>query len=62
VECLALLLPCCPTIAIDATDAEGLTPLHYAAGYGHPRCVQWLLQRGANSRLPDARGAASTAS
>ena len=32
-------------------------PLHWAAARGHPRCVELLLQYGADPNLPDASGA-----
>lgn len=32
----------------DATDEEGRTPLHFAAGYGELECVKALLDAGAN--------------
>ena len=35
-------------LKVDAMDHHGLTPLHWAAGYGCAECVQLLLRRGAN--------------
>ena len=37
---------------VDIEDKDGLTPLSYAAGFGHVDCVDVLLVHGAN---PDHR-------
>ena len=41
---------------IDATDAEGCTPLHYAASGGHASLVALLLMYGAEAGRQDAMG------
>lgn len=33
---------------VNAPDHTGTTPLLYAAGYGHPAMVRWLLDKGAD--------------
>lgn len=44
-------------LKVDALDHHGLTPLHWAAGYGCVECVQLLLDRGAdvNAQRNDGR-------
>eukprot|EP00250_Pteridium_aquilinum_P007465 c17175_g1_i1 orf=244-2919(+) len=45
------------TSAVDEKGYHGRTPLHYAAGGGHPTIVEALLQAGAKVSAPDAYGA-----
>jgi ankyrin repeat protein len=40
--------------AVDATNAEGQTPLHLSAANGHVNCIKILLERGANPLAKDA--------
>lgn len=40
-------------VNIDATDAEGWTPLHYAADRGHAGVLRQLLEEGANVNARD---------
>ena len=42
---------------INASDAEGWTPLHLAAGYGTSEMVHILLEAGANARARTLSGA-----
>jgi len=41
---------------LNATDAAGRTPLHYAAREGHVRIIDWLLEHGASIRIADKLG------
>ncbi|KAK9846313.1 hypothetical protein WJX81_001373 [Elliptochloris bilobata] len=44
-------------LALSARDAEGRTPLHWSAGFGHERCVDLLLARpGVDPAPADAEG------
>jgi len=38
---------------LHARDADGSTPLHYAAWKGHPEVARLLLERGADVSLPN---------
>ena len=42
--------------SINAKDADGETPLHYAALNGHLDCVRFLLKDNADVNLTDAEG------
>lgn len=37
-------------------DCRGWTPLHYACAFGNPKIVKYLLEKGANARVGNARG------
>ncbi len=55
---LALAVSCLgrdPTV-IDATDADGNTPLHMAAYHGHTPVVAMLVERGATLTIANAAG------
>ncbi|RUS23562.1 ankyrin repeat-containing domain protein [Jimgerdemannia flammicorona] len=41
---------------IDHVDDEGNTALHYAAGWGHSKCVTILIDRGCNANLANRQG------
>lgn len=41
---------------VQAPDAAGWTPLHWAAAAGHASCAASLLEAGASPALPDAQG------
>ncbi|XP_023315856.1 ankyrin-1-like [Trichogramma pretiosum] len=43
-------------IQIDARDSEDNTPLHFALDCGHEQIAKWLLRRGADLNLANARG------
>ncbi|CAJ0602435.1 unnamed protein product [Cylicocyclus nassatus] len=47
VKAIEELLNKCPKL-VDAYDCDGMTSLHYASKYGHPKVVELLLKRGAN--------------
>lgn len=50
---LLLAAPSTQQVSIDALDAEGWTPLHYAADRGHAGVVRLLLEEGANVNARD---------
>ena len=52
----AALLPRRSRYSVDGVDAEGVTALMTAAGYGHPEVMLRLLEKGADPRLQDNRG------
>lgn len=41
---------------LNATDSDGMTPLHVAAMSSQPAMTWWLLRQGANPNLVDHRG------
>eukprot|EP00038_Savillea_parva_P016218 m.16316 g.16316 ORF g.16316 m.16316 type:complete len:356 (-) comp3372_c0_seq1:129-1196(-) len=43
----------------NVTDSDGMTPLHFAAWYGHPACCQALLAANANIDAFDHDGASA---
>ena len=45
------LLGTSPGIGVNVVDAQGFTPLHWAAFEGRHQAVEWLLAHGANTRL-----------
>jgi ankyrin repeat protein len=49
--------PALETEPASARDADGMTPLHYAAWYGHPLCVLALIEAGAEINAFDSDGA-----
>lgn len=53
-EAVKLLLDCGSDI--NAQDADGLTPLMFAAMHDKKECLDLFLQRGANTDLTDNRG------
>eukprot|EP00048_Salpingoeca_helianthica_P004084 m.73604 g.73604 ORF g.73604 m.73604 type:complete len:320 (-) comp13041_c0_seq3:27-986(-) len=46
-----------PTSNPNVRDGDGMTPLHYAAWYGHPLCVLALIEAGADINAFDSDGA-----
>lgn len=42
--------------SVNATEARGITPLHFAAGFGSKEFVEVLLDRGAQAGTKDANG------
>ncbi|KAK9463165.1 ankyrin repeat-containing domain protein [Lipomyces oligophaga] len=42
--------------AVDKPDAQGNTPLHYAAMYGHSRVLRTLIDRGADFTIKNSEG------
>jgi len=43
-------------VNVNDKDAEGKTPLHYAAAYGNKELVQFLIDQGADVKAKDSRG------
>ena len=47
---------------IEATNAYGATPLHYAAGHNQPEMVSWLVKQDADIEASDVYGSTPAAS
>uniref|UniRef100_A0A8C6QAK7 Ankyrin repeat domain-containing protein 10 n=1 Tax=Nannospalax galili TaxID=1026970 RepID=A0A8C6QAK7_NANGA len=54
-ECLIQLVKAGATLNVSATS-NAQTQAHIAAFGGHPQCLVWLIQAGANIKKPNCEG------